>query len=621
MMQKIRLLPPEEALKIAAGEVIERPAHVVKELLENALDAQATAISVYIEKAGKALIRIVDNGCGMSEQDAILCFQPHATSKISSINDLEQIASFGFRGEALASVASISKVTLITKPNDTLIDDLGVSIDFSENKLINQSAVACASGTDIQVRELFFNTPVRKKFLKQDETEWHATQSLVQAFSACYPHVSFKLFHDNKMVLHAPAVTNVKDRALQIWDNAFATSLVPLIDDKLHNGMAEKPPFKIHGFISNHQFWRYGRSHIHFFVNNRWVKNFELGKALLKGYLNVLPPDRFPGALVFIEIDSQYVDVNIHPKKEEVKFTKPGIIQSILTLLVKKTLEQHISATLAPKHREQPVVRAPSIPSGNKPVERVVNSQQLPEESESDLTFKELFNFSSLPKVNYAPSVQFSPPSYQTAAPIQTQTQAVVKQSDDYNIIGQMFNTYIILQTEDAMVIIDQHAAHERILYEKLQKQFLAVQGTQLLFPEVISLPALQLKKILDSKEFITKQGIEIDELSSTELVIRSCPPQLKGSSLHDFIRQAAQFIEEHESLDQSVFGQKFNEFLHGQMACKGAVKAGDILTQQQMKQLINDLQTTENRFICVHGRPTTWSVPKVQLEKQFQRK
>jgi DNA mismatch repair protein MutL len=614
-MTKIHILPPNEALKIAAGEVIERPSHVIKELIENALDAQASAISLFIEQSGKALIRIVDNGCGMSDEDAQRCFLPHATSKIQSLHDLEQIGSFGFRGEALASIAAISLVTLTTKTSDVSDADLGVCIEYSEGKLLRQTSIACKQGTDIAVRDLFYNTPVRKKFLKQDETEWNAIQSIIHAFCLSNPSVAFKLYHDNKMILNAPAVTGYLDRATQIWDFAVAQHLIPLAEESMGG---DRQPFRISGLISNHQLWRYGRNLMHFFVNKRWVRNTELGKAVMKGYRDVLPPERFPAALIFIDVDPLCVDVNVHPKKEEVRFAKSVSVPASLTMLIKKTLEQEVSSRVTAGMRTIGPTAYASLPSVGAPY---VAYHQLPPLASTpadaaDIDVEALF-------ADVAASSAFS--IQQPIAPMayskSTETNANLPLSvQEPKIIGQLFNTYIILENGESLVIIDQHAAHERVLYEKFKRQTLALQGTTLIFPELINVEPTAYQHLLAIQKFLVNQGIAFDLLASNQIAVRSCPPQLKGSSLKEFIVELASFAQEYENLDPADFGNRLHEHMHAQLACKSAVKAGDPLTVEQMRQLITDLEVSENRFICVHGRPTTWRIAKTQVEKQFKR-
>jgi len=607
-MQKIKILPPATALKIAAGEVIERPAHVVKELVENSLDAGATSISVFIKKAGKELIRIVDNGCGMSKADAELCFLPHATSKIATLDDLETVASFGFRGEALASIAAISKVVLLTKQQSTSDNALGLRISWSDSVLQECQEVACASGVDIQIHDLFFNTPVRKKFLKADETELNAIKTIIQAYALANQNILFKLFFDDVCVLHAPPVTSLKDRIAQVWDLVLAQSMRPLIAQE------QNSPVTISGVISHPHLLRYNRANIAFFVNKRWVKNNELSKALMKGYLNVLPPNKFPAAVIFIDVDPRLVDVNIHPKKEEVKFAQPSSVYTPLATLVKNSLEDGVTASVTQ--------------SIAKTVERPFSLTPTAHHAEEFLS-SQAKTWDPLPFVQKSTSLSTNtlPP---LDRPLFTLPTTIVKQTPIQapesqpltlgRIIGQVLATYILVEGESELVVIDQHAAHERVLYEQLAKQFEPGQGTALLFPEVIELTQQQTSLILKHQEFFGSQGIALERWSDTSIVVRTTPPAVRGQSIKELVHDVVEFIEEHDALDWSLWNNKLLEHMHGQMACKGAVKAGDILPIEQMKQLLKDLVTCNNRFICVHGRPTMWKISQNELEKQFRR-
>ncbi len=617
-MNKIKILPSQEAQKIAAGEVVERPANIVKELVENALDAGAKTISLYIEKAGKQLIRVVDDGCGMSADDAKLCFSVHATSKIDAIADLLSITTFGFRGEALASISAVSKVELKTRTHD---DDLAISVQCSQGEVHDPTFSAAPVGTDISIRDLFYNIPARKKFLKRDETEWNQTQAIFHAFCLSNVGVHFKLFRDSKLVLNAPAVKDVKERASQIWGFNFSQNLVQL-SSKTDSW------FSCSGYISNHNFWRYGRNTMFFFVNNRWVKNQELSKGILKGYLNVLPPGKFPAVFIFITLNNDHVDFNVHPKKEEVRFTKPVTIQNALQESVKETLQQNLNAqvNLAPRFEESVFIEQ-SVAAKNPEPERII----LPPKKTFDVAQDP---FASTPV--YPPVKTFT----KQAAPIHTdavfisqniekieEKQSLVEEKNSIEkdqlsgkIFGQLFNTYIIIDQHDQVVFVDQHAAHERIMYERFLKNFDRKDGIALLFPVVLKLSEDQLKLILEHQEFFANQGITIEEFGKTELAIKSSPPKVKDQCLKELMLEAIEFIQENEQLDQELFRKKFHEHMHSQIACKSAVRAGDLLDMKQMIQLIEDLQKTENRFICAHGRPTTWTITKSEFEKKFRR-
>lgn len=604
-MNKIKILPPSEAQKIAAGEIVERPSSVVKELIENSIDASATQISLFIEKAGKELIKIVDNGCGMSKVDAKLSIHPHATSKISSLNDLENISTFGFRGEALAAISSVSRFELITKEPDS---KTGYKLVFDNEFLVEESEVSAQVGTQISIRELFFNTPVRKKFLKQDETEWNQIETIFKAFCFCYPNISFKLYRDNKIFINAPAVNSIKDRVIQIYDNNFAQNLIYLEQSSKKNNNLE-----ISGLISAHQAWFYNKSNVYFFVNNRLVKNTALAKALLKGYLNVLPEGRFPAGVIFFNLDPKTIDVNVHPRKEEVKFSKPLIIENCLWETVKKTLENYISSKISKTSSAANNFYQPNANSVETDVAKFNFGEVKPENLSSTNSLKHAkpfeFNYQSLPLEKMEPTIS------------KVQNQATKTIENFERIIGQLFNTYILIEKENELVIIDQHAAHERILYEKFKNKFLENEGTKLLFPELVHLSTHQANLLSTNKEMFRFFGIELEEFGNNAFAIKSSPPILKNAFLKELILEAVSFLEENEKLSKDEQRKIFFEKIHSTMSCKAAIKAGDILSDEQIKQLIKDLNSCENRLICVHGRPTIWVISKNQLEKNFQRK
>ncbi|MBY0353162.1 DNA mismatch repair endonuclease MutL [Candidatus Babeliales bacterium] len=620
-MNKIKILAPHEAQKIAAGEVVERPANIVKELIENSLDADAGHVALYFEQAGKTLIRIVDDGCGMSPEDARLCFVAHATSKIEKLDDLATLNSFGFRGEALASIAAVSKVTLITRLHD---HDLGTKLVYHAGVLVHEEAVACAAGTEFLIEDLFFNIPARKKFLKRDETEWNHLLNLVQAFCLSNLLVSFKMFHDGRLVLNAPAVKTLHDRASQLWDYNFSQNLIELASVPAHK---QDSWFSLRGVITGQHFWRYGRTQQFFFVNGRWVKDHDLSKALLKGYQNVLPPGRFPAAFIFVDVEQEFVDINVHPKKEEVRFTKPVTVHMRLQELVKNTLEQSVSKRLQSVPTLMPAEPAQFVSMlSTKPREyyEQAESKPLPTPWQSSSTASFVHDFAAQ-NVQAQPAIQEQ--EFESALPVCQQepeythvAQPVVPFELSAKLIGQLFKTYLVLDREEELVIIDQHAAHERILYEHYLKNFEQKEGVALLFPELVQLPDDLLKLVVAEREFFLQQGIELEQFGKNEIALKSSPPGIQNHSLRELVLEIASFIQEHERLDRDVFRKKLNEHTHGQMACKAAVKAGDELSEEQMKQLVSSLKKTNNRFICVHGRPTTWTLSKHDLEKHFRR-
>lgn len=612
-MNKIKLLHPDQAQKIAAGEVIERPCNVIKELIENSIDAGATQITLYIENSGKDLIRIIDNGCGMSTEDAELCFLPHATSKITNIDELENINSFGFRGEALASISAISQVILTTKLNQMPNDAAGVCVKFFDGKVQYSQVASCNTGTDIQIGNLFYNVPVRKKFLKQDETEWNQIQAIFHAFCLSHTNIHFKLFRDNKMILNAPPVEDVKTRVTQMWGNNVSQNLLELIHkDDATAGIS------FNGYISNHNFWRYGKTHIFLFVNNRWVKNTELSKAIFKGYLNVLPADKSPAAFIFATIDKSLVDINCHPKKEEVRFLKPVTVQNRLQEAIKFTLEECISTQIS--------MQPPTQNHG------VFNASTFMRAESKHVEISEpIFSNFIIPNTNKISVNQYKETlglqtkknePFQTPINVENYSnKEITPNQNNFKIIGQLFKTYIILENDDNLTIIDQHAAHERILYERMLKNFEQKDGIRLMFPEIVKLTENQIDILVSQKDFLQKQGIDFDIIGKNDISIKTGPAGLTQASLSDLILEIICFIEENDYSDHEAFRKKLNEHMHSHLACKSAIKAGDELSFIQMQNLIQDLQKTEKRFICVHGRPTTWTIKKFDLEKNFRRR
>lgn len=602
-MSIIKVLSNVEAKKIAAGEVVERPASVVKELFENSIDAGASKISLFIESAGKKLIRVIDNGCGMHPIDARLCFENHATSKITSLDDLNKIATFGFRGEALASISSVSKIEMQTKCSDSE-DELGISLSFIDGAVEQEKKISCPVGTDLFIKDLFYNTPVRQKFLKQEETEWNQIQSLFQAFCLSHLAVHFQLHRDGRLVLNAPAVTHVQDRVIQLWGHNVAQNLIGL--------KPSEKEIRVHGLISNHNFWRYGRQHIFFFVNGRWVKNAELSKALLKGYRNVLPPAKFPAAFLFIELDNLLVDINVHPRKEEVRFAKPVTVANTIQDLVTKSLEGLIDRQLVGE----------SLPHRHVPswVDSISASEPI---AVPEAVFHEdADEHSYVPPQPSLPQRFFQQPVQQEPFLQQNTIREIAPAEPSVGrIIGQLLDMYILIENDDGLLLIDQHAAHERILYERYLKNFEQKEGTRLLFPEIIKLSSEHLAIVLHEQAFLARQGIEVEQIGDSELAIKTSPPKVHSQSLRELIFELIAFVEQNEELDQEEFRKKINEFMHSQLACKMAIKAGDPLSHEMMRNIVLQLQQVDNRFICVHGRPTTWTISAIELEKRFRRR
>lgn len=600
-MNKIKQLPPHEAQKIAAGEVVERPANAVKELIENSLDAGALEISIYCEDAGKKLIRVIDSGYGMNEEDARLCFAHHATSKISRVEDLSQLTTFGFRGEALSSIAAVSKVTLITKEHAAA---QGTKVILNAGIIVSQEPIACPSGTDITITDLFYNVPARKKFLKTKETESRQIVSLFQACCISYPAVHFKLFSDDTLAFNCPPVTTIKDRVLQLWDTRMAQHLIEFyVRDEEKN-------IAISGLISDHQYYRYDRSCMFFFVNGRWVKSPQLAKAVCKGYLNVLPADRLPVCFLSMTLDPAKIDVNIHPRKEEVQFLNPKQLEILVQSTTKKLLEQHVSKQLGKSVAFNEPMAQPFIPRAFAPA---TFSTELPGSMPPGFTIPQPFAISE--------SLQLQSSIMPVSLPEMNREDSLLSQETQYTVIGQLHKTYWLLEHRDGLLVVDQHAAHERILYERFGMRFEAVSSVSLLFPQVVELSKTECESLISNRELFKDVGIEIEQFGQSQIRVIATPVHVKDISFQEVLHSVAALLREKASLQQSELAKLLHHDMRAMMACKAAVKAGDELTNAQITQLLADLASVDNRFTCPHGRPTCWLFRKDDLEKRFKRK
>lgn len=638
-MARIKQLLPQEAQKIAAGEVVERPANVVKELVENALDAGATQITISIEDAGKKLIQVIDNGCGMDPEDARMCIKHHATSKIAQVSDLEHIVTFGFRGEALSSISSVSKVVLTTKEADSTA---GVTLEVSDGIITKEIVVACNTGTEIAIHDLFYNVPARKKFLKSKETEWRTILQLFYAFCLDYPQVHFKLYNEKKLVHNCPAASHLTLRIEQLYEKALSHNILVFEAEETRMNL------KVSGALSDPQYSRYDRNQIFVFVNKRWVKNHKLAQALIKGYQGMLQPERYPAGFIFISLDPEFVDINIHPRKEEVQFLHPRIVELCIENGVKERLElytaQRLGAPVGPKTTapEQSVQQQKTNPflaqlvqTNSYPTEQVwhiskqfeQNLPAYPEENQQseNAQFEQILtrHFTQPETLTTKQSLANQAPQANTSTSAQLieQTQQVTTSQElVYTLVGQALNTYIIIQTGDGLVVIDQHAAHERIIYERLKANFNTIERAKLLFPQVLSIAKNDMITLEPYLALFDSFGLLIEQASETELVIQETPIYLKNQPITDIIQQAIGWIHELHNVDTDQLRKSLQEKIHAQMSCKAAVKAGDELTPAGMHQIIKDLYAQENRLTCPHGRPTIWALSHYEIEKKFKR-
>jgi DNA mismatch repair protein MutL len=605
-MSKIKKLSLQEIQKIAAGEVVERPANVVKELVENALDAGATQITLYLEDGGKQSIRIIDNGSGMAPDDVRRCIEHHTTSKITGIHDLPTLITYGFRGEALSSIASVSEITITSKESTSLE---GIRIIVRDGAIVSEEIIGCPPGTDIIITHLFYNVPARKKFLKTRDTELRAIITLMQAYCLVYTTCHFKVYHQEKLLINCAATTNQQSRTEQLFDAPLPQRLLSCSFG--HSTLS----LHITAYISDPQYSRYDRSLFFFFVNKRWIRNTKLGNAIMQGYAHVLPAGKFPAIFTMITIDPSLIDVNIHPRKEEVQFLHPQRIEHILKTMVTERLNKYRSQQIGGIDTEPSIIPSsssyqttPAIP--HEPITytsfAAILDQRLPS-SPKELHYKEIqIPLSSSPHDTQQNNLQ---------------QQEHVPPLGDYYLKGQLLATYILIETKEGLVLIDQHAAHERILYEQFAIRFRDIPRTSLIFPLVLTFSHKDSLLLQQYTDVFVEHGIILNQQTECQFVITELPVHANDHNMEQFIHQVLGWIHELSHLAKELFFQKMHERMRAQMACKAAVKAGDTLSDTQLHELIKSLKLTPHRLTCPHGRPTSWLITKDELEKIFKRK
>ncbi|MBT6130948.1 DNA mismatch repair endonuclease MutL [bacterium] len=613
----IRKLSIHEARKIAAGEVVERPSNVVKELLENSLDAGATKIDIVLKDGGKSLIQVTDNGCAMSPEDARMSIEHHATSKVQSVDQLYSIDTFGFRGEALSSICAVARVTLITKQEQ---DTSGIQLEIAESRIQSESAVGFPTGTQISVRDLFYTVPARKKFLKKTDTEFRQIVLLFQAAVLANPNVHFTLTSDGTVRYNCPPVPKPINRAAQVWDTKLAQHLL----DVQHTVQGHK--ISVSGIITDHEYSRYDRNSIFFFINKRWVKNYTLAQALVKGYQGVLPDRKYPSAAIFVTIIPEHVDVNIHPRKEDVQLLHPRVVLNGITAAVKETLEQNVSNRIATRPAEQ--ISNTALPqSSYVPATPLTNSIQQP---------------ASFARKLATPGAELTLPTKQTItaqqAPITVAnlapfplapTQSIAQESNNQatlsthpvQYIGVFDHTYILVEQEHNLILIDQHAAHERILYERFKTRFQDSPIVGNAFPTIIELSSNAYNTMTKHLAMFKELGIELESFGDNQLVVRAQPVYTKNIDMKELINEAVVIFDTTEDTDSQALFKTITEKLRATMACKAAVKAGDKLCDKQIKELIEQLDKCNNRLTCPHGRPTSWTLKGTEIERFFKRR
>src|SRR5579883_3209054 len=672
-MNRIRLLPEQVANQIAAGEVIERPASVVKELVENSLDAGATRIVVEIQAGGRSLIRVTDDGVGMSRDDALLCLERHATSKIVRAEDLAAIDTMGFRGEALPSIASVSRFILTTRERDSESPE-GNQVVISGGKIHEVKVAASAPGTTVEVRQLFFNLPARRKFLRTEETESAHIQHYLTLAALGFPQVAFTFLKDGRTVWQLPALktgtgATAKHAALRerlrslhgsddkMISVDFSVDLNAQTDpgagspEEEWQTQAVEAPMRLWGFIGAPGVSRSTREDQHLFVNRRPVENRGLNFALLEGYHTSLMKGRYPVCCLFLEIDPAAVDVNIHPAKREVRFRSEGDVRRAVAKAIRDTLlgfhsQESSARPVGPAPVPQPFQAHPNekpagrgLPLGQSVLPAFpANLKPLATPLATPATQAPLpmgFGVHPPPTPSHlqtaGPSISPNPISRPPAAAggVQTQPGAATNSSAGgavpllhvpLRLIGVIGRLYVVLESDRGLVLLDQHAAHERVLFEQMLKRLEhkeQADSQKLLLPETVELSARDAHFLREQLPVLSRLGVGLSEFGERTFLLDALPPFVKASEPRRFV---VQIIDELKAAGQEVNSLRLGEHMVAKTVCRHAVKANDPLSGRELENLIEDLRHCAMPYTCPHGRPTLVEMNFRELEKKFGR-
>lgn len=659
-MGRIQVLSQTTINQIAAGEVIERPASVVKELVENAIDARASAVTVEIKEGGIDFIRVTDNGTGMEKDDVQVAFLCHATSKIRTTDDLLSIGSLGFRGEALASIASVSKTEVITKTAEPMT---GIRYVIEGGNEISYEEVGCPEGTTFIVRNLFYNTPARRKFLKSKMTEAGYISTMMERIALSHPEVAIKLIHQNKAVISTSGSGRLKDVIYQIYGKDIAANLLPV--------SLKTPNFSIEGYVGKPVISRGNRALENYFVNGRYIKNNIITKAIEDSYKTWQMVHKYPFTALNLLIEPELIDVNVHPSKMEIRFKNGEEIFSAFFEGIREALidHQHVRKVTLDKKIPPVQEKARPLPRGAEPFEksrtperkmdrRPVKAMEEMLKEESRYEVDKLFE-KEVPKPEIVqkpvevpkperileqkelPKPELKQEPKQVSAPEITQESEQVPKTkerkeapmqlsfleedihtedtkEEVRIIGQLFDTYWMLQKGQELLIMDQHAAHEKVLYEKLLKSYRKQQvyRQQLLPPVILNLTIKELDFVKTYEKMLMEFGFTLEEFGSDAYCLRTIPSNLFGMDAQVFFRELLDGMEEEvKKTDVEMVLDKI-----ATMACKSAIKANQKMSVEEAKELLKECEKLENPYTCPHGRPILISISKREIEKKFKR-
>ena len=596
--ETIKILSENVINKIAAGEVIDRPSSVVKELVENSIDAGGDNISLILKDGGVGLIQVIDNGVGMSEQDAIMSFQRHATSKIAGFDDVEHVATLGFRGEALASIASVSRVEMKTIPRGQIE---GTHIQIDGGVMVKVGHTGGNAGTSIAVKNIFYNTPARRKFLRSSSTEYRHILSMMTRFTLANPQIEFTLFHEDNKIYNlkkADLLTRIREvMSAKIADNMMAIE-------------EENAVFKMTGYLGNFESLRKSRGDQYFFVNSRYINDRTLAAAVVSGYGELLPKGRFPIYALFFDIDPTRIDVNVHPTKSEIKFADQHMLFSLVRGAVKRALiADNIIPNVHPHDGEPKQTGSARFTSSL--IDDIKNFHVQQTAIDFNAAAQTLYGAGDSPQPTIvAPeSATFTPPR-ETPPPGTTH-------SAGQAMLWQLLNKYVLSQIKSGLVIIDQHAAHERITYERVRARFHEKEASsqQILFPHTLELNAEDFALLMEILPFLEKIGFVIKGFGSTTVVVEGIPAGMR-------IRKEEKILPEILDEYKLKIGTEVDmvERVAKSVACRASIMAGDKLTLEEMNALVDQLFACETPYFCPHGRPTMITISTDELDDRFER-
>jgi len=650
-MNRIRLLPEQVANQIAAGEVIERPASVVKELVENALDAQSTRIQIEVQAGGRSLIRVTDDGLGMSRDDALLCFDRHATSKIRRAEDLDGIATMGFRGEALPSIASVSRLALTTREHD------GASIEATQvlihgGKIVEVRSASGPPGTSVEVRHLFFNLPARRKFLRSEETERSHVHHYLLLAALAYPEVGFTFVHDQRMVWQLPAIATtqvcaerlkaVRERLRALYGSDL--NLVPVdasapvgstptgaagtVNVQAEGGSGQNEPgtpphLRLWGFIGAPGVSRATREDQHLFVNRRPIDNRSLHYAMLEGYHTSLMKGRYPVCCLFLEMTPSLVDVNVHPTKREVKFRDEWAVRRFVTGAVREALLAYHAPSPTSRPSRLPDNAAPDIGANAPSAEQrwIDYGRATPPSSEIPQTHAQPTAPAPLATPAASPRPTFPPASAPRSAP--APSPAAVGPTPLLNVplrfVGVIGRLYVVLESDRGLVLMDQHAAHERVLFEQMLERLERghAPSQRLLLPETVELSPRDAVFLREHLALLSRLGVGLSEFGERTFLLDGLPPYVHTTDARQF---ALELVDALKAAGRELNSMRLGEDMVAKTVCRHAVKAHDALVGVELERLVEDLRRCAMPYTCPHGRPTLIEFGYRELEKKFGR-